>query len=70
MQESPAVSFFDRSWLYSYDLIVIDPPWPFKTWSKPEKVSRRRSIIASRRSPISRHCPARLVEANAVVLLL
>jgi N6-adenosine-specific RNA methylase IME4 len=26
-------SFFDPLAARSYDLIVIDPPWPFKTWS-------------------------------------
>ncbi|GAB9214364.1 MT-A70 family methyltransferase [Bradyrhizobium diazoefficiens] len=28
-----AVSFFAPLAEYSYDLVVIDPPWPFSTWS-------------------------------------
>ena len=27
------VSFFDPLAAHSYDLLVIDPPWPFATWS-------------------------------------
>jgi len=29
-----AVWFFDPLLAHSYDLLVIDPPWPFKTWSQ------------------------------------
>jgi N6-adenosine-specific RNA methylase IME4 len=28
-----ATWFFDPLMAHSYDLVVIDPPWPFKTWS-------------------------------------
>jgi N6-adenosine-specific RNA methylase IME4 len=29
-----AAWFFDPLPVHSYDLLVIDPPWPFKTWSQ------------------------------------
>ena len=32
-ESQTAVSFFDPLAAHSYDLIVIDPPWPFATWS-------------------------------------
>jgi N6-adenosine-specific RNA methylase IME4 len=32
-ESQTAVSFFDPLVAHSYDLIVIDPPWPFATWS-------------------------------------
>src|ERR1700752_312328 len=33
-ESQTAVSFFDPLVAHSYDLIVIDPPWPFQTWSQ------------------------------------
>ena len=27
------VSLFDPLPLHSYDLVVVDPPWPYETWS-------------------------------------
>ncbi|WMT71898.1 MT-A70 family methyltransferase [Bradyrhizobium sp. Ash2021] len=32
-QPETAARFFNPLAAYSYDLVVIDPPWPFKTWS-------------------------------------
>jgi N6-adenosine-specific RNA methylase IME4 len=32
-ESQTAVSFFDPLAGHSYDLVVIDPPWPFATWS-------------------------------------
>jgi N6-adenosine-specific RNA methylase IME4 len=32
-ESKTAISFFDPLAAHSYDLIVIDPPWPFATWS-------------------------------------
>jgi len=32
-ESETAVWFFDPLVAHSYDVIVIDPPWPFKTWS-------------------------------------
>jgi N6-adenosine-specific RNA methylase IME4 len=33
-ESQTAVSFFDPLTAHSYDLVVIDPPWPFATWSQ------------------------------------
>jgi N6-adenosine-specific RNA methylase IME4 len=33
-QPETTTSFFDPLAAHSYDLVVIDPPWPFKTWSQ------------------------------------
>jgi MT-A70 len=32
-ESKTAISFFDPLLARSYDLVVIDPPWPFATWS-------------------------------------
>lgn len=41
--ESNAVSFFAPLRVHGYDLIVVDPPWHFKTWSPAGQTSKSAS---------------------------
>jgi len=62
--------FFDPLPAHSHDLLVIDPPWPFKTWSQAgqdksaSKHYRVMTLADIRVLPVRR-----LLKDNAVVLL-
>ncbi|MDI3565922.1 MT-A70 family methyltransferase [Bradyrhizobium sp. Arg816] len=65
-----AVSFFDPLVAHSYDLIVIDPPWPFKTWSPAgEGKSASQHYRLMTLAEIEALPVRGLLKANAVVLL-
>ncbi|WP_441256254.1 MT-A70 family methyltransferase [Bradyrhizobium sp. 482_C4_N1_1] len=65
-----AASFFDPLVAYSYDLIVIDPPWPFKTWSPAgEGKSASQHYRLMTLAEIGALPVRGLLKANAVVLL-
>lgn len=65
-----AVSYFDPLVAYSYDLIVIDPPWPFKTWSPAgEGKSASQHYRLMTLGEIEALPVRALLKANAVVLL-
>jgi N6-adenosine-specific RNA methylase IME4 len=62
--------FFDPLAAYSYDLVVIDPPWPFKTWSaagQAKSASKHYRIMTL--ADILALPVRRLLKPNAVVLL-
>lgn len=65
-----AASIFDPLVAYSYDLIVIDPPWPFKTWSPAgEGKSASQHYHLMTLAEIEALPVRDLLKANAVVLL-
>jgi N6-adenosine-specific RNA methylase IME4 len=59
-----AVSFFDPLAPHSYDLIVIDPPWPFATWSSAGQGYRVMTLAEIMALPVRE-----LLTDDAVVLL-
>ncbi|MGX9426138.1 MULTISPECIES: MT-A70 family methyltransferase [Bradyrhizobium] len=62
--------FFDPLSAHSYDLIVVDPPWPFKTWSQ---AGQRKSASMHYRvmtlADIMALPVRQLLKDNAVILL-
>ena len=65
-----AVSFFDPLAAYSYDLVVIDPPWPFATWSpagQGKSASKHYRIMTL--ADIMALPVRQLLKDNAVILL-
>jgi N6-adenosine-specific RNA methylase IME4 len=69
-ESQTAVSFFDPLKAHSYDLIVVDPPWPFKTWSQAGQGKSASTHYRVMTMADITALPVReLLKADAVVLL-
>jgi len=65
-----AAWFFDPLPVHSYDLIAIDPPWPFKTWSQAgQDKSASKHYRVMTLADIKALPVRKLLKDNAVVLL-
>jgi N6-adenosine-specific RNA methylase IME4 len=70
LESQAAVSFFDPLAARSYDLVVIDPPWPFATWSsKGQDKSASRHYRVMTLAEIMALPVRALLKENGVVLL-
>jgi N6-adenosine-specific RNA methylase IME4 len=69
-ESQTAVSLFDPLPAHSYDLLVIDPPWPFATWSaagQAKSASKHYRVMTL--ADIMALPVRRLLKPNAVALL-